>query len=270
MLGHPFSPAYFEARRREDASPLDFVALNVAIYGPRAERWVLREGRGAERARDGLAFGTSALGWTGDAFEIRLCERSTPWNAPVVGRLRLFPTLLDGRPRILDTAGGHQWCPIAPLGDVEVQLFEPALRFSGKGYLDSNLGDTSLETAFRSWTWSRVATRRGASVFYDVLRRDGSRHQTDLDFSSTGETRTHAQTETRDLGRGRWGVGRVARTAGPARAIRSLEDAPFYTRTQIEVAGEFGGVGIHESLDLDRFRARWVRRLIPFRMRRDA
>jgi carotenoid 1,2-hydratase len=48
-----------------------------------------------------------------------------------------------------------------------------------------------------------------------------------------------------------------------------LEDAPFYSRSLLatHLAGS-PGPAIHESLDLDRFRSRWVQCLLPFRMPR--
>jgi carotenoid 1,2-hydratase len=54
-----------------------------------------------------------------------------------------------------------------------------------------------------------------------------------------------------------------------ARIVRTLEDAPFYSRSLLDtrLLGS-SAPAIHESLDLDRFRARWVQCLLPFRMPR--
>jgi carotenoid 1,2-hydratase len=68
-----------------------------------------------------------------------------------------------------------------------------------------------------------------------------------------------------------WGLGRRTRAdAGHgARVVRSFEDSPFYARTL--VGSRLRGhevTAIHESLSLDRFRAPWVKALLPFRIPR--
>ena len=65
-----------------------------------------------------------------------------------------------------------------------------------------------------------------------------------------------------------WRVARPARLpASRDISVRTLEDTPFYTRSQVRVDGhEF----MHESLDLRRFRQPWVQFLLPFRMPRVA
>ena len=47
--------------------------------------------------------------------------------------------------------------------------------------------------------------------------------------------------------------------------MKTLEDTPFYTRSEIQVGG---GQFMHESLDLHRFCRPWVQFLLPFRMPR--
>jgi carotenoid 1,2-hydratase len=55
----------------------------------------------------------------------------------------------------------------------------------------------------------------------------------------------------------------------PPTLLRTLEDAPFYTRSAFKgpVAGETAEI-VHESLSLDRLRAPVVRAMLPFRMPR--
>ena len=50
---------------------------------------------------------------------------------------------------------------------------------------------------------------------------------------------------------------------------RTFEDTPFYARSllAIDCDGETG-TAMHESLSLERFRTRWVKCLLPFRMPR--
>jgi carotenoid 1,2-hydratase len=51
--------------------------------------------------------------------------------------------------------------------------------------------------------------------------------------------------------------------------VRTLVDAPFYARALLStrIAGQ-AVTAVHESLNLDRFRSRWVQSLLPFRMPR--
>jgi len=53
------------------------------------------------------------------------------------------------------------------------------------------------------------------------------------------------------------------------REVRRLEDAPFYARAELRTRlfGE-DGHAVHETLDADRFAARWVKLLLPWRMPR--
>ena len=72
FLGSVFSPYYAWARGRGVAKPEDHVALNVALYGPRA-RWAMTE-RGAGslvRDADHLVIGPSGLAWDGTTLTIR-------------------------------------------------------------------------------------------------------------------------------------------------------------------------------------------------------
>ena len=50
---------------------------------------------------------------------------------------------------------------------------------------------------------------------------------------------------------------------------RTLEDTPFYARSLLDTCLLGEPVhGVHESLDLERFRSGWVQMLLPFRMPR--
>ena len=56
--------------------------------------------------------------------------------------------------------------------------------------------------------------------------------------------------------------------AGGLHSSKTMQDAPFYTRTL--VSGQARGeqvTGVHEWLDLQRFANPWVQRMIPYRMR---
>ncbi len=177
FIGSVFSPYYAWARRRGRADPANHVAVNVALYGPRAARWSMTE-RGAGRlARDAsrLAIGPSSLAWTGDAMDIAIDEVCAPIPRRVRGSIRLTPTALGSQSFLLDAAGRHRWTPFAPCAHIEVRLAEPSLSWSGVAYLDSNCGAEPLEDGFQSWTWSRASLGRDTVVLYDVTARQGAR-----------------------------------------------------------------------------------------------
>jgi carotenoid 1,2-hydratase len=68
-----------------------------------------------------------------------------------------------------------------------------------------------------------------------------------------------------------WRVGRSVRSDEGLMAVKTLEDTPFYARSQLRrESGGHAELAMHESLDLDRFSRRWVRTLLPFRMPRRA
>jgi len=63
---------------------------------------------------------------------------------------------------------------------------------------------------------------------------------------------------------------RTTRTdGGDARVVRTLEDTPFYARSELQTS--LGGrrmVALHESLSLERFKSPMVQAMLPFRIRR--
>ena len=68
-----------------------------------------------------------------------------------------------------------------------------------------------------------------------------------------------------DLQKGLWQVRRHAFSHRAPKAVRDLEDTPFYTRSLLDYGERHD---MHEFLDLDRFSSGWVRFLLPFRMPR--
>jgi carotenoid 1,2-hydratase len=196
----------------------------------------------------------------------------------------VHPEALAGRVVQLDASGHHRWRPIAPSARVEVHLDEPGLRWSGHGYLDSNAGDEPLEDGFDGWHWSRarIARRGGrhrsagdAVVFYETTRRDGSERAFALRFDATGRDHAVALPPTVSLPRTGWRIARSTRgeptRPAAARVLQTLEDTPFYARSLLTTQWEGEPVtAMHESLSLARFRAPWVRALLPFRMPRHA
>jgi carotenoid 1,2-hydratase len=278
FVGSVFSPYYAWARRHGGADPANHCAFNVALYGKRANRWTMTE-RGSAQLRtetSQLSIGPSDMRWSGDALEISVNEVCAPLPRRVRGNIRLLPSALCEKSYFLDPAGRHQWTPFAPRARIEVALSQPALSWSGDGYFDSNRGIEPLENAFSDWTWSRASASRRTVVLYDVNTRGAAAGSAEprslaLRFSENGECESIELPPAAALPRTGWRVARQTRAdAGHAvRVIKTLEDAPFYSRTLLDtqLLG-LRGPAIHESLDLNRFRAGWVQCLLPFRMPR--
>ena len=230
-----------------------------------------RDIRRVTRGTDSLAIGPSTMRWDGTALDIEIEERCAPIPWPLRGSLRIYPSTLSDESYALDAAGRHVWVPIAPSARVEVLFASPAVRWSGPGYVDSNRGTEPLDAAFRHWTWSRIASGRTAVVLYDVSERDRARTSLALKFAPNGDVISIPAPPPYRLPASGWRIARHTRVDSgcSARVLKTLVDAPFYSRTllQTHVAG-VEGRSIHESLDLDRFRSPWVQYLLPFRMPR--
>jgi carotenoid 1,2-hydratase len=278
FLGSVFSPYYARARRAGTADPLDHCALNVSLYtthpaGGRRKRWTLTERRrhAVHCDRDTLTIGPSALHWDGSALSVRVDELTVPLPSRVRGTVRVHPQLLTRREYPLDDGQRHHWWPLAPSARVEVDLQQPALRWSGQGYFDLNHGQEPLEDAFESWNWSRAAVGRDTCVLYDVERRHGGQRGLALRFARSGESEAIAAPPQVQLPASLWRVARATRsqTGIEARVVKTLEDGPFYARSRV-ATGLLGRrvTAMHESLSLKRFAAPWVQMLLPFRMPR--
>lgn len=214
-----------------------------------------------------LAIGRSELQWQRDALTVTLDELTVPWPSRLRGCLRLYPQALAGHVEPL--APGHHWRPIAPSARIEVLLESPGLRWTGNAYFDSNDGDSPIEDAMRRWHWSRASLRDGAAaVLYDVERRDGSPSALALRFDRHGEAEPFALPPPKRLPRSGWRIDRRSR-GDDASIADTLEDTPFYARSTLAatLCGE-RTIGVHESLDLDRFNRPVVQWMLPFRMPR--
>lgn len=272
FIGSVFSPYYARARAKGPAIPEDHVALNVALYGRSHRRWTMTERSQRALSRDAtqLQIGPSAVRRDGDGLVFDIDEIGMPVPRRVYGTVRVRPKIPAGPTFALDAEGAHRWQPLAPLAEIEVDLPLPGLRWRGEGYLDTNMGDAPLETAFKQWHWARAAAADGARIVYSVERRDGTRHAIAAVFDGGGMQRFSPPPETA-LARTWWGIARPA-CADPgtnARVMETLEDTPFYARSTIDSTWNGTRVSaMHESLSLDRFASRWVRALLPFRMPR--
>ncbi|MDE2275386.1 MAG: carotenoid 1,2-hydratase, partial [Burkholderiales bacterium] len=212
------------------------------------------------------------LAWQGPALQVDVDERTAPRRQPLRGTVRLAAPALVDRSYALDAADHHHWHPIAPCARMEVAFSRPALRWQGSAYLDSNTGSRPMEDDFVRWDWLRAPLADGrTAVLYDGQRRDGRPFSVAQAFDDRGQASDFAPAPALALPASKWGVARVARcdAGAQARTVQSLEDGPFYARGLL--ATRLGGetvTAVHESLSLDRFRARWVQALLPFRMRR--
>lgn len=270
MLGSVFSPYYAWAGRRD---PLDHVALNVAVYGGAGKRWAVTERRrGAlHQAADALRIGPSNLAWDGRTLTVDIDERGAPIPLPIQGRVHLTPTAVTDHRVVLDPDGRHRWWPIAPCARIEVDLIKPRRRWEGVGYLDTNDGDASLEADFAGWHWSRLHLGSDCAIYYDATYRDGGGEVLALRCRPDGSVEPTTAPPRVPLPTTGWRIGRATRASetGRAQVRATFEDTPFYARSLLdtEVDGT-PALGMHESLDLDRFASRWVKLLLPFRMPR--
>jgi len=283
FVGSVFSPAYYAARQKNPAAdPLDFCAVNLHIAGPDGELWVFTEGQTADRSGGHLALdgqhGGTRLERRDGELHIAFDERTTPFfqRMPrrISGRIRLMPGVRFDSPVDLDPGGRHRWWGLAPHARVEVALDRPDVRFSGPAYHDCNQGTEGLEDGFRRWDWSRAELPHGTAVLYDVEPRrgpPGERRELGFLFGADGALTPFDAPERCGLGRATWGVERGTRvdTGGAARVERTLVASPFYARSVIRTRlGGHDALGVHETLDCDRFAAGWVRFLLPWRIRR--
>ncbi|MEO0621215.1 MAG: carotenoid 1,2-hydratase [Pseudomonadota bacterium] len=224
----------------------------------------------ARRSAGEFQVGPSRVTWDGAAMVVEIDETAVPHLSPVRGVVRIEPEALTSYGAALDAGGHHHWRPYAPLSRVSVDLERPKLRWQGHGYLDANFGARPLEADFVHWNWSRSRIGDTARIFYEADRRDGTPLALNLRAETDGSV-TELGTPPPDapLPGTLWRVRRRTRSEGPARLVRSLEDAPFYSRAMLETQldGQRAET-VHEALDLDRFSARWVKALLPWRMPR--
>ena len=281
FIGSVFSPYYAWARRRGLADALQHVAVNVALYSPGGgpgARWAMTE-RGAaalQRCAHTLAIGPSALHWDGSALVVTLDERCMPMPRRLRGTLRLQPQAMGApAPLGLDSAGAHQWWPIAPRARIDVDLREPGWRWQGDAYLDSNCGAVPLEQSFSRWQWARASLGSSHSaVVYDAVQGDGVQRHIALQFGAQGGCQAFDASPMQPLPAApvfRLPRGQRSDAGSAPQVLHTLEDTPFYARSLVQ--SQWGGqpvLAVHESLDLERFSRPLVQAMLPFRMPRRA
>lgn len=269
FVGSVFSPYYRRARLHSAAAPENHCAINVALYGSK-RRWAMTERgkRHITRDENNFVVGPSAMRWHDDALHIDINERCMPLPFLLQGMVKIRPVHIYDAPIMLDDDGKHFWQAVSPLARIEVDFESPELSWRGNAYHDMNWGEEPLEKGFRKWTWLRAETERGTQVLYDVERQDGSRKSFGRIYKN-GEIIMREVPQLHPLPKGLWGMGRRVNSEASPRMLKTLEDAPFYTRNHVEINLDGKPCeAYHESLSLDRFKNPLVQMMLPFRMPR--
>ncbi len=247
--------------------------MNVATYGPGGRFTMTDRGRAALRqSPEMLQVGPSSMHWDGTTLVIRIDEISAP---PIIsrvrGEIRLTPRAITDRELPLTPDGAHVWRPFAPVSRISVDLEAPGWRWDGHGYLDANFGTRALEEDFSFWTWGRYPARGGSTCFYDATRLDGSELAAGVHFDADGTVQEIPLPPKRAMHRSLWAVRRETRgdVGSTARQVMNMLDAPFYSRSMVQTVldGETC-TGVHEALDLTRFRSPLLKPLLAVRVPR--
>lgn len=229
-------------------------------------------GRSAlRRTPDTLEIGPSRLRWTGDTLEIDIDEiGALPLVDRVRGRVTIRPSAVTDVEVALTPDNRHLWRPFAPTARIEVAL-NRGVNWAGHGYFDANFGSRALEADFSTWTWGRFPVSDGAVCLYDARRRDGSDLSLALHIAEDGTPTVVEAPPPARLPRTPFLVARETRADPgyrPHQAMRLFE-APFYNRSLVRTR-LFGEetVGMHEALDLDRFRSPLLKPMLAVRVPR--
>ncbi|MGR3542203.1 MAG: carotenoid 1,2-hydratase [Hasllibacter sp.] len=268
FIGSVFSPWYRWSGRKD---PEDHVCLNVVTYG-RGGRWTMTDrGRGALHQEPGrMGIGPSALDWDGRRLTVHVDERTWPHMTRMRGTITLTPEFVTDVELPLTPDGAHLWRPFAPRARARVAL-GPHGEWEGHAYLDANFGTRALEDDFAYWAWGRFPDGDGALAVYDAERLDGSRLEFAARFAPDGAATVVPMPPRVRLPRTRWALRRDA-WADPGhrpRQTRAMLGAPFYNRAAVEtvIAGR-RTEGVHEALDLRRFRQPLLKPMLAMRVPR--
>lgn len=219
-----------------------------------------------------LEVGPSMMRWEGDRLIVDIDEVSSPpLISRIRGQVRVIPTAVTSVELPLKADQSHIWRPFAPVARIEVEIDRPGWNWRGHGYFDANFGTRALEEDFSYWTWGRFPTPDGAACFYDAERLDGSTLAAGFSFDEDGNASVIALPPKARMARSLWAVARETRAdAGyRPRQVKPMLDAPFYTRAAVRT--QLGGVetvGVHEALDLRRFRNPLLKPMLAVRVPR--
>ena len=272
FIGSVFSPWYAWSGRRD---PANHCCINVVTYGPGGRFTMTDRGRAAlHQSRDALQVGPSRMSWQNGVLVIDVNEVSSlPLISRVRGQIRLTPSGVTEVEARLTPSGSHIWRPFAPSATIEVDLTQ-GHKWQGHGYFDANFGTAALEADFKRWTWGRYPRAHGGTTcFYDGIRADGSTLALGLDIAKDGGAEEITPPPLARLSRTKWALSRDTRSdAGTTpRHTLAMLDAPFYSRSVVEttINGETVS-GVHEALDLGRFRSPIIKAMLAVRVPRRA
>ncbi|MFL4472258.1 carotenoid 1,2-hydratase [Tateyamaria armeniaca] len=270
FIGSVFSPWYRWSGRK---NPQNHVCINVATYGRGGRFTMTDRGQSALRqTASRLEVGPSCMRWDNDQLVIDICEVSShPLISKVQGQIRVIPSAITDVELPLTDDGAHVWRPFAPRARIEVDIERPGWTWSGEGYFDANFGTRALEEDFSYWTWGRYPTGKGATCFYDAIRLDGSELAAAFSFDEGGQAHHIPLPPKVPLKRSLWAVKRETRgDAGTeAKQMQNMLDAPFYSRSAVQTT--LNGqetTGVHEALDLTRFRSPLIKPMLAVRVPR--
>ncbi len=221
-----------------------------------------------------LQIGPSSMRWEKNCLIIDIDEISSlPLVSRVKGKVVVTPSAVTNVELPLTEDGAHIWRPFAPTAHISVDLNGKDWQWEGHGYFDANFGIRALEEDFRYWTWGRFPISGGSTCFYDATRLDGSELAAAVNFASNGSASEIASPPKAILRRSLWGLFRETRAdAGyKPKKVRNMLDAPFYSRSAIKT--QLNGietVGVHEALDLIRFRNPVMKPVLAVRVPRRA
>nr|WP_304522399.1 carotenoid 1,2-hydratase [Cognatishimia sp. MH4019] len=225
-----------------------------------------------QQTNDTFTVGPSSMRWEGGNLVIDINEVSSP---PLISRVRgrviVTPSAVTQVELPLTEDGSHVWRPFAPSSHIRVELDREGWEWEGHGYFDANFGTRALEQDFDYWTWGRYPVEDGSVCFYDATRRDGTDLAIGVHFDHDGNARVMNAPPKVGFRRSLWGVKRETRAdAGyKPHQVKNMLDAPFYSRSAVKIqyAGE-ETVGVHEALDLNRFRGPWLMPMLAVRVPR--
>ena len=231
-------------------------------------------GRAALRQSvDSFTVGPSSLRWVDGRLIIDVNEISSlPLISRMRGQITLTPAGLTDLELPLTDSGTHVWRPFAPTARIDVDLGR-GWQWSGHGYFDANFGTRALEQDFDYWTWGRFPTREGSVCFYDAIRRDGSELAVGVGFANDGSRIAVPDLPKTKVSRSLWAVRRETRADDGYRPkqVKAMLDAPFYTRSVVRTRIDGHETdGVHEALDLNRFRGPWLMPMLAVRVPRRA
>ena len=226
------------------------------------------------QSKDLFQVGPSSMRWDKDRLVIDVNEiGALPMISRVRGQIIVNPTAVTDVELPLTNDGAHIWRPFAPTAKITVDLNGAGWQWEGHGYFDSNFGVRALEEDFSYWTWGRYPIKAGSTCFYDATRLDGSELAAALHFDSSGNASHIPLPPKAPLKRSFWTVSRETRAdAGyRPRQVKNMLDAPFYSRSAVKTClnGE-ETIGVHEALDLVRFRNPFMKPLLAVRVPRRA